>query len=143
MDTTLKETRSPLRPEILTFVIMGTFFGLVAVVYMIVADFEVIGSTAFVMLTFMAYMIGGYLWLVSRRIPPRWEDRPDAEIAEATGEIGVFSPTSWWPLIAGLGTALAFLAAAIGWWIMVPAIAVSALGIIGMVMEFSTGQHAH
>ena len=55
-------------------------------------------------------MCGGFFWFVSRRIDLRPEDRPDAEIADGAGEIGFFSPGSYWPFglalaasIAGLG----------------------------------------
>ena len=42
-------------------------------------------------------MCGGFFWFVSRRIDLRPEDRPDGEIAEGAGEIGFFSPGSYWP----------------------------------------------
>nr|NLD41352.1 cytochrome c oxidase subunit 4 [Actinomycetales bacterium] len=129
----------------ITFVGLGVFFTIVAVIYITVAEAEPIGSTVFILLACMAYMIGGYLWLLGRRVPieNRWEDRLDAEIAESTGEVGVFAPSSWWPLVVGAGVALVFLALAIGWWIMVPAVIVAAIGLIGLIMEFSTGKHAH
>lgn len=134
---------APFRPEIITFTIFGIFFATVGAVYMSVAAFEPIGSVGFVMLSAMSFMISGYLWLVARRTPTRWEDKVNAEISEATGEIGVFSPSSWWPLVAGVGVALLFLAVAIGWWILVPGVAIGAIGLVGMVMEFSTGHYAH
>lgn len=143
MAHTPKEPRGTLRPEVVTFLVLGSFFVLMTVVYMWVAELEPIGSTVFALLAAMSYMISGYLWLVSRRIPARWEDRPAAEIAESAGEIGVFSPTSWWPLIAGIGATLVFLGVAIGWWLLVPGIAIGALGVIGLVMEFSSGHYAH
>jgi hypothetical protein len=55
---------------------------------------------------------GSFFWFVSRRIDPRPEDRGDAEIAEAAGELGFFSPGSYWPfgialsaMLTGLGLA--------------------------------------
>src|ERR1700759_5651603 len=55
---------------------------------------------------------GSFFWFISRRIDPRPEDRADAEIAEAAGELGFFSPGSYWPLgiaaaatVTGLGLA--------------------------------------
>lgn len=140
-----RNPKTPLRTETLTFAGLGLFFTPVSIMYMVWANFEPIGTTVFVLLACMSFMIGGYLWLVSRRtrIEDRWEDRLDAEISEATGEVGVFAPHSWWPLVAGAGTALGFLAVAIGWWIMVPAVIVAAVGVIGLVMEFSTGRYAH
>ncbi|HZK05875.1 MAG TPA: cytochrome c oxidase subunit 4 [Actinomycetaceae bacterium] len=143
MDYPPEKERMPLRAELVTFAFLAVFFAIVAGIYTYVAELEVIGSTAFTGLALMSAMIAAYLWLVGRRIEPRWEDRVDAEISEATGEVGVFSPTSWWPLIAGAGAALVFLALAIGFWILVPGVIVTAIGVIGMAMEFSRGQHAH
>jgi len=140
-----KNPRTPLKVETVTFIGLGIFFIPVAFAYITVSNWEPIGSTVFIMLMFMAFMIAGYLWLLGRRIriEDRWEDRLDAEIAESTGEVGVFSPTSWWPLVAGAGATLVFLAVAAGWWIMVPAAILAIIGTVGMVMEFSTGKHAH
>ena len=46
-------------------------------------------------------LIGGFFWFVSRRIDARPEDRKDAEIADGAGELGFFSPGSYWPFGAG------------------------------------------
>jgi hypothetical protein len=69
-----------------------------------------VGSVALVMSTLLCAMCGGYFWFVSRRIDLRPEDREDGEIADAAGEIGFFSPGSYWPFgiaafatVAGLG----------------------------------------
>ncbi len=47
----------------------------------------------------------------------RPEDDPQGEISEGTGELGFFSPHSWWPLFTGLACAVAAIGAAIGWWL--------------------------
>lgn len=143
MSNEQKDARNSFAPDMATFIGLTIFMTVVALVYMTVSHMEPIGSTLFVLLAAMMGMVAVYLFLLSRRIPVRPEDKLTGEIDEATGEIGVFAPTSWWPLIAGVGAALAFLAVAIGWWIMVPAVIVAAIGTIGMVMEFSVGKHAH
>ena len=38
-----------------------------------------------------------------RRLPERPGGRPGGEIEEGTGELGFFSPHSWWPLYVGPG----------------------------------------
>ncbi|MEV6971657.1 cytochrome c oxidase subunit 4, partial [Hamadaea sp. NPDC051192] len=64
-----------------------------------------VGTTALIMSTLLCAMCGGYFWFVSRRIDLRPEDRDDAEIAEGAGEIGFFSPGSYWPFgIAAFAT---------------------------------------
>jgi hypothetical protein len=71
---------------------------------------EWIGTVALVLSGLLCLMCGGYFWFVSRRIDLRPEDRPEAEIADGAGEIGFFSPGSYYPFgialtatIAGLG----------------------------------------
>src|SRR6188472_1279289 len=71
---------------------------------------EWIGTVALTLSFLLCSMCGGFFWFVSRRIDPRPEDRPDGEIADGAGEIGFFSPGSYWPFgialsasIAGLG----------------------------------------
>ena len=90
---------------------------------------EWIGTTALVLSGLLCSMCGGFFWFVARRIDLRPEDRPEAEIVEGAGEIGFFSPGSYWPFglalfasIAGLG--LVFLM----WWLL-------AVGLIGVIMS--------
>src|SRR2546423_10042926 len=71
---------------------------------------EWIGVVALVLSGLLCSMCGGYFWFVARRIDLRPEDRPDAEIADGAGEVGFFSPGSYWPF----GLALAALVAGIG-----------------------------
>ena len=63
---------------------------------------EPIGTVALILSGLLCLMCGGYFWFVSRRIDPRPEDRPDAEIADGAGPIGFFSPGSYWPFGVGL-----------------------------------------
>lgn len=133
----------PLRPEFLLFGFLMVFFLIVGTVYLLVADAEPVGSTVFYMLGGLAAIIAGYLWVLSRRIELRPEDDPLGEIAVRTGEIGVFSPHSWWPLVLGVAAMLIFLGVAIGFWIAGIGAAVGLIGLVGQVYEFSRGQHAH
>ncbi|GAA2371114.1 cytochrome c oxidase subunit 4 [Dactylosporangium salmoneum] len=85
-------------------------------------------------------LIGGYCALVARRIPPRPEDRPDAEIADGAGPIGFFAPPGFWPL----GIALSVSAGAIGiatsqWWLLLVGAVAAIAAIAGLVMEFYAG----
>ncbi len=69
-----------------------------------------IGTTALVLSALLCGMITLSLWIISLRIDPRPEDRPDAEMSDGAGEVGFFSPGSYWPfgaaacaLLTGLG----------------------------------------
>jgi len=93
---------------------------------------EYVGVVALALSGLLTLMCGSYFWFVSRRIDLRPEDRNDGEIADGAGEIGFFSPGSYWPF----GVALAAVTAGVGlvylfWWLI-------ALGIIG-VLVFTGG----
>jgi len=103
------------RGESLLFAIVSGFLYLAAIVYGFWTKYathgvEWIGVTALVLSGLLTGMCTLYFFVVSRRIDPRPEDRPDAEISDAAGEVGFFSPGSYWPfalalaaLMAGLG----------------------------------------
>jgi Cytochrome c oxidase subunit IV len=56
--------------------------------------------------------------LFTGRLPKRPEVDKAAEIAQGIGEIGFFSPRSWWPLFLALAAVIAALGLAIGWWLL-------------------------
>ena len=92
---------------------------------------EWIGTTALILCGLLCTMCGGFFWFVSRRIDLRPEDRPEADIVEGAGEIGFFSPGSYWPFglavfasIGGLGLVFAM------WWLL-------ALGLLGVIFSAS------
>ena len=101
------------------------------------------GATALALAVGLAFLIGFYILFTGRRLPPRPEDRSDAEISEGTGELGFFSPHSWWPLITGLSAAVAALGAAIGWWLFLIGMLFVLLSAVGFVFEYYRGSYAH
>lgn len=133
----------PLATETKLFLLGAPFFLIVAIAYMYFADFEPVGTTALLLLFGMWAMAGGYLWLVGKRTTPRPEDNLEGNIDEMAGEVGVFAPHSWWPLVLGVAAALAFLGTAVGWWVTGIGVAIGLVGLVGMSFEFSRGQHAH
>ena len=134
----------PLRVEALLFLAGIVFFVPVGVVYGFVTEWaEPVGSVSLILLGGMFAMAGGYLWLTGRRVDQRPEDDPLGNIEDRAGEVGVFSPHSWWPLVMGAGVALAFLGVAIGWWMTGIGAVVAIISIVGQFFEFSRGQHAH
>ena len=67
---------------------------------------EPVGTTAMAISVGFAFMIGYYLMFTARRIGDQPEDNKQAEISDGAGEIGFFSPHSWWPLFVCLAAAL-------------------------------------
>ena len=124
------------------FVGCAAFFAVVDVIYWHFSK-DPTGTTALAFSVGLAFLTGFYLLFTGRRLPPRPEDRPDADIAEGTGELGFFSPHSWWPLITGMSAAVAALGAAIGWWLFLIGMLFVLLSAIGFVFEYYRGQYAH
>ena len=99
-----------------------------------------IGTIALTLTALLTLMCGGYFWFVSRRIDPRPEDRDDADISDGAGEIGFFSPGSYWPL----GIALATIIAGIGivylmWWLIAVGLIAVLFATGGLLFEYYTG----
>jgi hypothetical protein len=128
--------------EALIFNIIGVFCIIAAVVYGVWAQ-EPIGTTALALSAALTMLIGGFFWFVSRRIDARPEDRKDAEIADGAGELGFFSPGSYWPMgiaasAAVLGLGLAFW---YSWLILIGGVCLL-LTIGGLLFEYYVGQNA-
>lgn len=103
-------------------------------------NLEWIGAIALLLSATLSGLVGWYFWVVSRRIDPRPEDRPEAEIAEGAGEVGFFSPGSYFPF----GIALAATLAGIGvvfwmWWMIAAGVISIILATSGMLYEYYTG----
>jgi hypothetical protein len=124
------------------FVGCAAFFGASDIVYWHFSK-DPTGTTALALSVGLAFLTGFYLLFTGRRLPRRPEDNPAGEIAEGTGELGFFSPHSWWPLITGLSAAVAALGAAVGWWLFLIGMLFVLLSAIGFVFEYYRGQYAH
>lgn len=141
-----------MRIEARLFEILTVFFVLCAVGYgALTAIFQTpkgsvewAGTTALVLTAGLSLIIGTFFRFVARRLDTRPEDYEDADIADGAGELGFFSPHSWWPiLIAG-----AFSTAAIGaalWlpWLIVIGILLVLAAVSGFVFEYYVGPEKH
>jgi hypothetical protein len=120
----------------------AAFFGSADVVYWYYSH-DPTGSTALALAVALAFLIGFYLRFTGRRLPPRPEDDKQGEIYQGTGELGFFSPHSWWPLFLGLAAALAAVGVAVGWWLFLIGALAVVLAAIGFVFEYYRGHYAH
>jgi hypothetical protein len=119
------------------------FFALSAVIYGVLSDGEAVGTVALAFTAGLAFLVGYYLLFTARRIDRRPEDTVDAEIADGAGELGFYSPHSWWPLAVAIGAALAFLGIVFGWWLFIIGAIAGGLAVIGLVFEYYRGEPAH
>jgi hypothetical protein len=85
----------------------------------------------------LAGMVGFYVWFTQKRIGRLLpEDRPTAEIAEGAGELGFYSPHSWWPLPVAASAMALGLSLLIGWWLTLISLGALVISIIGFVTEY-------
>ena len=101
---------------------------------------EWVGVVGLVLTGLLTSMCAGFFLVVSRRIDPRPEDRPDAEIDEGAGDLGFFSPGSYWPF----GLAAAAFTAALGMvymqiWLITSGLIAVIVATGGLLFEYYTG----
>ena len=131
-----------MKVEALIFNLIAVFCFVAAIVYGF-WSFEPIGTTALVLSGGLTLLIGGFFWFVSRRIDARPEDRKDAEIADGAGELGFFSPASYWPFALAMAAALMGLALAFWYfWLMLLAGVAILITVAGLLFEYYVGQNA-
>jgi hypothetical protein len=115
---------------------LAVFYVVITIVYWQV-DGEPLGITGMLLSSFLAGMVGFYLWFTQRRIGTTLpEDNVTAEISDGAGELGFYSPHSWWPLPVALSMCVAGMGLLIGWWLTLIGISVLIISIIGMVTEY-------
>ena len=94
------------------------------------------GGTAILFGGGLATILGTYLLFTASRMEPRPEDRLDAEVDEGSGEIGFFSPHSWWPLFLAAGATIVAFGAVFGIWLLLFGIFFSLVAVSGFVLEY-------
>jgi Cytochrome c oxidase subunit IV len=105
---------------------------------------EVAGTTGLVLSGGLTLIVGSYFAFVARRIDPRPEDRGDAEIAEGAGELGFFSPGSYWPLGVALSAAFGGIALAFfEYWLLIIALTMVIVTVGGLLFEYYTKGQQH
>ncbi|MFM7495910.1 MAG: cytochrome c oxidase subunit 4 [Candidatus Nanopelagicus sp.] len=118
------------------FVGLSIFYAIITVVYWQLGG-EAVGITAIALSAGLALIVGFYLWFTDRRLGNLLpEDNQQGEIADSAGEIGFFSPHSWWPLPVALSAGALGLGLIIGWWLVLIAIGSLIISIMGLVLEY-------
>jgi cytochrome c oxidase subunit IV len=134
-----------MRSEWRFFAVITAFLFLACVVYAWWTNYEFhavewVGVVALALSGLLCLMCGGYFWFVSRRIDPRPEDREKAEIVEGAGEVGFFSPGSYYPFGLGLATLTAGLGLVYQeWWLVAAGLIAVLIATGGLLFEYYTG----
>jgi hypothetical protein len=111
------------------------FYFMVATIYFF-AGGEAVGITAITLSGTLAGLVGFYMWYSNRRLANVLpEDNDIAEIADGAGELGFYSPHSWWPLPVAVFACLSGLGLIIGWWLTLIGVGGLLISILGLVTE--------
>ncbi|WP_137148252.1 cytochrome c oxidase subunit 4 [Mycolicibacterium sp. CR10] len=132
------------------FEFLTAFFALSAVVYGVLTALfaqggvEWAGTTALVLTTGLTLLTGTFFRFVARRLDTRPEDYEDAEIADGAGELGFYSPHSWWPLFIALSASVTAVGMAM-WlsWLIVAGVCLILATVAGLVFEYHVGPEKH
>jgi len=118
------------------FIGLSLFYVLMTVIYWQVGG-EPVGIGGMLLAAALAGMVGFYVWFTQRRIGQILpEDNLTALIADGAGDLGFYSPHSWWPLPVALSMCALTLSLIIGWWLTVISLGALVISIIGMVTEY-------
>ena len=118
------------------FVGLAVFYAIVTVIYWFVGG-EAVGITAIGLSGGLAALIGFYLWFTSKRLGNVLpEDNASAEISDSAGELGFYSPHSWWPLPVAFCMILAGVGLLVGWWLTLIAVGGLLISVLGFVLEY-------
>jgi len=115
---------------------LSVFYFLLTVVYWYVGGEEV-GIAGLLLSGCLAGMVGFYVWFTQKRIGVTLpEDNLIAEISDGAGELGFYSPHSWWPLPVAASSMALGLSLLIGWWLTLISLGALVISIIGFVTEY-------
>jgi Cytochrome c oxidase subunit IV len=132
------------------FEFIAGFFILVAVLYAVLTAMfatggeEWAGTTALALTGGLALIVATFFRFVARRIDTRPEDYEGAEISDGAGELGFFSPHSWWPILIALSGSVTAVAIAL-WlpWLIAAGVMFILTSVAGLVFEYYLGPEKH
>jgi hypothetical protein len=118
------------------FIGLSIFYAVMTVIYWQLGG-EPVGITAIALSGGLALIVGFYLWFTSRRLGNVLpEDNLQGEIADSAGELGFYSPHSWWPLPVALSACSVGLGLIIGWWLVLIGIGSLLISVFGLVLQY-------
>ncbi|HEX3787085.1 MAG TPA: cytochrome c oxidase subunit 4 [Pseudonocardiaceae bacterium] len=135
-----------MRVEGRIFLFISAFCFVMAVVYGIWSEteqhfIEPVGLIGLLLTGGLCLIIGTFFAFVARRLEqPRPEDSNDAEVSDGAGEVGFFSPGSYWPIGLAVAAGLAAFALAF-WlvWLLVVGVVLVLFMVGGLVFEYHIG----
>ena len=132
------------------FEFVAAFFVFCAILYSILTSLfatggiEWAGATALALTGGMALIVATFFRFVARRLDTRPEDYEGAEISDGAGELGFFSPHSWWPILIALSGSVVAVGIAL-WlpWLIIAGVVFVLSSAAGLVFEYYLGPEKH
>jgi hypothetical protein len=126
-----------MKVEARIFEIVTAFCFLVGIIYTVLTG-EPVGVAGLFLTGGLSLIIGTYFRFVARRLEStRPEDNAEAEVADGAGDVGFFSPGSYWPIaLAGSAALLAISLAFFYAWAITISVAILLLAVGGLVFEY-------
>jgi Cytochrome c oxidase subunit IV len=115
---------------------LALFYTLMSSIYWTIGG-DPAGIACLILSAGLAYLVAFYVWFTQKRIGNILpEDSLTAEIADGAGELGFYSPHSWWPLPLAASAIIVGLGLIIGWWLVAIGIGALVISIVGFVTEY-------
>ena len=132
-----------MKTESRIFEILTIFFFVVAIIYLVIAK-EPAGTAALFLTGGLSLIVGTYFRFVSRRLELRPEDNPGAEVSDGAGDVGFFSPGSYWPFGLALSVALVAISMAyMYFWALTISAVILLISIGGLIFEYHIRPSEH
>ena len=125
------------------FIVVSVLYGVLTALFATGGE-EWVGTTALALTGGLALIVATFFRFVARRIDTRPEDYEGAEISDGAGELGFFSPHSWWPILIALSGSVTAVGIAL-WlpWLIVAGVTFILASVAGLVFEYYVGVEKH
>ncbi|OBJ11678.1 cytochrome C oxidase subunit IV [Mycobacterium sp. 1165196.3] len=125
------------------FIVVAVLYGVLTAIFA-TGGVEWAGTTALVLTGGLALITATFFRFVARRLDTRPEDYEGAEISDGAGELGFFSPHSWWPILIALSGSVTAVGIAL-WlpWLITAGVMFILTSVAGLVFEYYIGPEKH
>lgn len=105
---------------------------------------EWVGVTGMFLTGGLTLIVGTYFRFISNRLDTRPEDYEDAEVSDGAGELGFYSPHSWWPILLSGSVAIVGISVALSlYWLWAFGGVLVVAAAWGLVFEYHKGPEKH
>ncbi len=120
--------------EGVVFLVFTVFCTAVDIVYWFTSQ-DPTGTVALALCGGLGLLVGGYLLFTARRIGARPQDLLDAEVADGAGELGHFTPGSYYPFFIAASASLVILGVIFGVWLALIGVLMTLMFVVCLLFE--------